>query len=413
MGWLSNLLGRGDTAAPQPHAMTGDMQMFTGLDDPALMEAIRAGQHGGTVSVQQAMKNPAVIRSVALISGVTGRIPLYLRRRGRDGKVVNATDHPLYKVLMHRPNAWQTAHQFKKLMQTWLLVHGNAYAQIVRLRGEVVALNPLHPNRVSVEQQPDFSLRYTVTSKNDRTLVLGASDILHLWGESEDGVRGHVPVQQAADVIASHVHSMRAARRIFENGIMTGGELRHKGTLTPAAYERLKASMDDRTGPENAGRWLILEEGMEAHAHASTAEDAQLVEWRAGLVEDIARVFGVPRPLLMIDDTSWGSGIEQLAILFVRFGLAPWFDVWEQGIKIACLRPSEWDDVYADFDERELLRGTIKEQFEAYAKAAGAGGHKPWMEPNEIRDDLGLGQHPDGEGLKASGDLKREQDQTA
>jgi phage portal protein BeeE len=60
--------------------------------------------------------------------------------------------------------------------------------------------------------------------------------------------------------------------------------------------------------------------------------------------------------------------------------------------------------IYADFDERELLRGTIKDQFEAFAKAAGAGGHKPWMEPNEIRDVMGLGPHADGSGLQSAGE---------
>jgi HK97 family phage portal protein len=368
---------------------------------------------GGMVSVEQALKNTAVLRSVDLIAGVIARLPLYVRRKDGSGQVVNDQAHSMHALLMHRPNAWQNAHQFKQLMQTWLLIHGNAYAQKVMSGGKVVALNPIRPDRVSVKQEDDFRLTYQVTVTNNRSVQFDADQILHLRGNSHDGVRGWSPVRQAGDVIASHVQSMLAARRVFDQGMMVGGNLKHPAKLSPEAFERLKASMEERSGAENAGQWIITEEGMEAKPFASTAVDAQLVEFRSALVEDIGRVFGVPRPLLGVDDTSWGTGIEQLAILFVRFGLAPWFDVWEQGLKISCLRPSEWDTHYLDFDERELLRGTIKEQFEAYAKAAGAGGHKPWMEPNEIREDIGLGSHPDGLGLKAAGDMTNEQTEAA
>lgn len=403
MGLWQRLFGAGDEhRARSGAAPFASGQSFNGLSDPALREFIRTGGASG-ISASAALKNTAVLRSVDLISGVMGRLPLSIKERKASGAIVEAETHPLYKVLMHKPNAWQNANQFKSLMQLWLLLHGNAYAQIVRVGGAVVALNPLHPNRVTVEQKPDFSLEYNVTTSGNVFRVLPASDILHIRGGSEDGVTGWSPVKQAADVIQAHVLSQSAAARVFENGMMVGGNLKHPGKLSNEAFDRLKASMDDRTGPENAGRWIITEEGMEAKPFASTAVDAQLVEFRSALVEDIGRVFGVPRPLLGVDDTSWGSGIEQLAILFIRFGLAPWFDAWEQEIKIKCLRASEWGRFVPDFEERELLRGTIKEQFEAYAKAAGAGGHTPFMEANEIRRDLGLGDHPDGSGLKQAG----------
>jgi HK97 family phage portal protein len=402
MNLLQRIFGGAEKpSAAQPRAMAGDV--FHGLDDPRLLEYIRQGGSAGGTTVGDALKNTAVLRSVDLISGVIGRLPLNIKEVKAKGAVAEATTHPLHNVLMHKPNAWQNANQFKSLMQTWALVHGNAVAQIITLQGRVVAFNPLHPTRVSIEQRSDFSLEYQVTGQNNLTQRLEASQVLHIRGPSEDGYKGWSPVKQAADVIQAHVDAQRASARVFKNGMMVGGNLSHPGKMSNEAYDRLRASMEDRSGAENAGKWIITEEGMTASPFASTAVDAQLVEFRAALVEDIGRVFGVPRPLLGVDDTSWGSGIEQLAILFIRFGLAPWFDAWEQEIKIKCLRPSEWDRFTPDFEERELLRGTIKEQFEAYAKAAGAGGHMPWMETNEIRRDLGLGDHADGFGLKQAG----------
>jgi len=41
---------------------------------------------------------------------------------------------------------------------------------------------------------------------------------------------------------------------------------------------------------------------------------------------------------------------------------------------------------YVKFNERALLRGTLKDQSELFAKALGSGGHQPWMTANEVRD---------------------------
>lgn len=114
--------------------------------------------------------------------------------------------------------------------------------------------------------------------------------------------------------------------------MLVGGALKHKGKLSPEAYERLKASMADRESAENAHKWLILEEDMDASPFSQTGKDNQHLETRQHQIEEIGRVFGVPRPLLMVDDTSWGSGIDVLGQFFVRYGLAPWFTAWEQAI---------------------------------------------------------------------------------
>ncbi|MEO1747502.1 MAG: phage portal protein [Pseudomonadota bacterium] len=406
-GLLARVFGRRrENQDSRPKAQT-----FT-LSSPEFFEAVALGASSGTVTAQTALKNTSVMRSVQLLSGVIGRIPSTIKRRTGDGGVEAAADHPLYVLFMHQPNDWQDVHKFKSLMQLWLLLHGNAYAQIVRSGRRVIALNPIHPARVLVEQAPDFSLTYQVTSGDRQTVKLGARDVLHLRGISEDGITGISPVKMAADVINSHIKATRAAERNFTNGMMVGGFLQmpeNAERLSEDAFKRLKQQMEEKySGPENAGKWPILESGLQANVINSTAVDAQLVEYSSALVEDIGRVFGVPRPLLGVDDTSWGSGVEQLAILFVRFTLATIFDSWEQAVKVALIPKDEWDTVFLDFDERELLRGTIKEQFEAFAKAAGAGGHQPWMEANEIREQMNMGAHPDGSGLKRSGKVDDE-----
>ena len=372
------------------------------FDSTVFYEILR----NGGVSSKQALKNTAVLRCVDLIAGTMGSLPLYLKRQDASGGIVNAENHPLFDVFDYRPNNWQNPFQFKQQMQFWALFYGNAYALISRRNNQVISLNPIHPNRVNLEQLPDFSLEYRVTGKNNEYKVIDSRDIIHIRFLSEDGYSGLSPVKQAADVINIAVMSQTAAKRTYDHGMQVGGVIKHPGKLGLEGRKNLILSMESRhAGAENANKTMVLDEGMDFTALQSTAVDSQLVEMRASLVEEIGRVFGVPRPLLGVDDTSWGTGIEQLAILFVRFGLRPWMTCWESEIKLKCLNRDERKTLYPDFDEKELLRGTVKDQFEAFAKASGAGGHKPWMEANEIRDLMGEAPHPDGFGLKAAGEV--------
>lgn len=376
------------------------------VDSPEFYEALRAELSGTSVTVDQAMRNTAVFRAVNLISSSIGMLPLTLRRETASGEVEEATDHPLFRLLMRRPNDWQSPYEFKQLMQTWALVHGNAYALIVRgFGGRVVAINPIPPGRVTVRQMPDWSLRYRVATLDGRSNEYGARDVLHLRAMSLNGEVGLSRVSKAADVISAHIALRRAAERMLTQGQFVGGALKHPKRLSEEAAERLRLSMEKRhAGTENAGRWMVLQEGMEAVPFKDTAVDGQFVELGQTFVEEVGRIFDVPRPFLGVDDTSWGSGIEQLSIMFVNGGLAPWFAAWEDQIRLKCVPENEWDTIYPDFDERQLLRGTLKDQAEFYSKALGASGRAKWMTENEVRRDVGLGRMDGGDSLAIQGD---------
>jgi HK97 family phage portal protein len=416
MGIFGNLAGlfrRGPAgeaqaqAAPQVRALTSDGYTFYGLDDPAFKEMIRGGdgrstQAGITVSTRAAMRNTTVFRCVSLVSGAVGMLPLHLHRKADKSK---ADDHPLFRVLHRRPNAWQTAYEFRNLMQQRALTEGDAFALIVRSGTRILQLVPLDPDRVKVVQRPDWSLEYHYDRGGAGTQILPQRDVFHLRdGMSLDGVRGMSRVRQAAEAIALAMQAETASARLFRNGAMVGGVWKHPGQMSPDAYDRLKASIEERRGAENAHRDVITEEGMEYAPAASSGRESQAIEQRKHQIEEIARPFGVPRPLLGVDDTSWGSGIDVLGQLFVRYALNPWFEAWQQAIERDLLTDAEADVYEAKFNPGGLLRGNMKDQAEFFAKALGSGGHQPWMHEEEVRE---ISDMPPRDDLpKASGQQK-------
>jgi HK97 family phage portal protein len=373
-------------AALLQSVMASAAQVFSGLDDPGLGAFIRGGSEtssGACVTAQTALRNMAVLRCLSLISRSIGMLPIHLLRADTKEK---ATDHPLYRILARRPNDWQTPAVFKSTMQLRALVYGNAYALVVRSRGQVVRLFPLIPNQVRIVQTADWNVEYVYTRPDGGQMRIPAADMFHLRDLSLDGVSGLSRVQLAKEAIGLALQAEKAAAKLFRNGLLLGGYLTTAGSLTKGAIERLQATLDDYRGADAAQKWPVFEEGLKAEKMAQTSVESQHLENREHQITEIARAFDTPRPLLMMDETAWGSGIEQLGLFFVQFGLAPWFSAWEQEIARVLLSEADQEIYAVKFNERALLRGSLKDQADFFAKALGAGGQQPWHTQDEIRD---------------------------
>ncbi len=383
MGYFRNLA---NAVLGRPKAQTFDLNSLT---QEQLNEFLRIGgsmstASGVPVTETSALRVAAAWRCVNIIAGTIGSLPLDLVRRVSESVREPAVGHPLRRVLTVRPNQWQTPAEFKRLMQAHLLLRGNAYAFKVRLGSQVVGLIPLHPDRVNAEQLNDYSMRYTVTLKDGSQSVLGSGEVFHLRGLSLDGIKGLSVLSHMREALGLALVSERAGADMMKNGQIVGGILKHPGRLTPEAFTRLKASMDERrSGAAQAGSTLILEEGMDFGAVSMTARDLQFLEQRDFQRYDIAMFFGVPPHMIGATEktTSWGSGIEAQGIAFVTYTLNDWLKIWEEAIKRDLLSEREWDAIDARFYTQGLMRGDVKARWEAHVKGLQWG----VVSPNEVR----------------------------
>jgi HK97 family phage portal protein len=401
MGILDLFRGRPAAPAAEPRRFgpRADAGTFISLNDERLKEFMCLGTmtpSGVSVTVEKAMKVSAVFRSVSLISFSMGMLPLHLIDTETKQKAKN---HPLFPLLHREPNNFQSAFDFRTLLQHWALTEGDGYALVIRSptdKRRVLRMIPIHPKKLKPEQLDDWSVRYRYKPDRGGVRYFDASEILHLRGMTTDGIRGVSLVRQAADAIALSISAELATGRLFKNGTFSNIYLAAPETLGDDAFERLRADWDGLyAGAENAGKTPIFEEGVEPKSIGVSARDAQSNETRGRQVEELARIFGVPRPLLMIDETSWGSGIDVLGQFFVRYGLNPWFEAWQQAISRTLLIGDDKEQFAPKFNAGALLRGSMKDQGEFFAKALGAGGHKPFMTQNEVRDVMDMPADPD------------------
>lgn len=379
---------------------------YLDFDDPRLIQLLRNGaqsEAGIRVSITTAMKIPTVLRCVNLLSDVIGMLPL--RVINKETKAP-AREHPLFRVLHRKPNPYQTAMEFRKLMELRRIANGNAYARIVRSRDlragrdKVIALIPLEPDCVDPILSPDGTLTYRYQPPRGERTTLRAADVFHLRNISLDGMNGISQVWLAADAIGLASAAQQALSRLFLNGSFINGYLATEGKLSDFALKRLRQDWDGFfSGSANAGKTPIFEQGLGYHAIGPNAKDAQSAETRKHQTEEILRVFGLPRPLAMVDETSWGSGIDSLGQFLVQYTLNPSFEAWQQRCELSLLSEEEAEEFECKFNPDALLRGSTLDQGEYFSKALGAGGHRPFLTVNEVREAIDRPPVSDGNDL--------------
>ena len=396
MGYFRNLI-RAAAGQSAPQASYD----LSNMSPEQVREFLRVGgsmetASGAAVNETTAMRVAAAWRSVNIISGVMGSLPIDLITRESEKVRKPAVGHPLRRVLTVKPNQWQTPNEFRRIMQAHLLLRGNAYALKVMAGDRVLALIPIHPDRVGVEQLEDYSIEYKVSLKHGRFLTLKQADLFHLRGMSLDGVKGLSVLSHMRESLGIALQSEKASARLMRNGQFTTGNYEHPAKLSPEAHARLKASIEESGGADSAGKAKILEEGMTFKPVSMNAVDMQFLEQRDFQRYDIAMFFGVPPHMLGATEktTSWGSGIEQQGIGFVTYTLNDWIKIWEEACKRDLLPEREWDTHDIRLYTQGLMRGDAKARWEAHVKGLQWG----VVSPDEVRSLEDMNPRPDGMG---------------
>ena len=339
---------------------------------------------GIDVTPTRALQCSAVYACVGLLAESLAQLPVKVYR-GFDGKRMEDRDNWVYRLLARRPCSWLTSFSWRELAMFCLCLRGDFYAYKVRdAVGHVVELLPLLPGMISVRQLPTWELEYRVTFAGGDTRTVGQDEIFHVMYRSLDGVTGISPIACQRETIGLTLAAQEHGASTFSNGAKPGGVLSIPGNLSDEAYQRLKTNWQSAYSGENAGATAILEQGTKFEALSMSNADAQFLETRRFQVEDIARIFGVP--LFMIQSTekttSWGSGIEQMSMGYVRYTLLPWVRRWEQAIARDIVGDAGEVDVEVRFNLDGLQRGDLNSRYDAYQKGINMG----VLSPNEVRE---------------------------
>lgn len=385
--------------APQPIGQVGWLARFVGGRTNA----------GVTVTEHTALQVPTVYACVNRIANPISHFPMKIMKPGKAGSAaVEVTDHPLSTRLALRPNPRMSSRTLRKTGMAHALLWGNGYVEIERNGGgQAVNLWPLLPWSTNPHvENDDLVYKTTIDGKG---FTIPQDDVLHIMDLSQDGYRGLSPVALAREALGLAKATETFGSKFFGNDAKSGGFLLHPGKLSTTAKANLGVPSDQpddanpaktlerQGGLDNAHRVKVLEEGMKFVTTTIPPEDAQFLGTRGYQAGEIARMYDVPLIMLQLSEgtTSWGTGIEQLMIGFVRQTIQPWVVAWEQEMNWKLFTQAERDaGYYVKLNMKAYLRGDSQARAQFYKDMFGVAG----ISPNricELEDEEGCG--PDGD----------------
>jgi len=308
-----------------------------------------------------AMSISAVWACLNVIGGTIGTLPLELFHAKKDGEIQPAKDHPLYSVLNSDPNYDLTCVDFWEYMSAAIELHGSGYAKKVKsVLGGTSSLIPINPSYMQVRRKTSGELEYTYMLEGKR-YVDKQDDVLHIRGSFATPMGGVSTLSAGARTLRTAFNAEHAASQTFDNGMSPSGVLTYPRPLDKAQRKKAKnVLLNEYQGSINSGRPLILDNGVTWEALSIAPKDAQMLETRGFSVEEICRFFGV-HPFMIghsEKSTSWGKGLEQQILAFLKFTLRRRLKRIEKSLEKQLLTPEERArGMYIKFNMEALLRG--------------------------------------------------------
>lgn len=319
---------------------------------------------GMGISPEAALNYIAVYQCVRVLSNVFAQLPLKLYRKRADGGRDEATDHPLYRTLHRAPNPSMTSFVWRKLAMRHLATWGNHYSEIVQDGLGRTQLWPIAPERMQVRWNPDGSKQYTYLSPRSGPKVMRPGSVFHMQGQTTDGLVGYSPVSELRRSLGIAQSAERYAKAVFDNNARPAVVLSHPKTLSTGAIERMATQMEELKGATNAGKTVVLEEGLTVTPIGFPPEDALFLTAQLTQHRLVYGAYGIPPHKVGDLERATFSNIEHQALEFIQDGAMPWFVNAEQEFDVQLI---DEDDVTAAFLVDGYLRGDAKSRAEALA----------------------------------------------
>lgn len=322
-----------------------------------------------TVTPSTSLAFTPVYRAATLIANDVARVPF-------------TASNDLVSRLLAQPNRWQNGYEFRRSLTLQTLLYGNAFAIINRtVGGELLELIPLGLETVSLD--------LTKADPVYKTSMYGEvpmSSMLHIRAPGLDGLWGESPIRLCRTSLSVLAAQESAQLEVMKNAGNPKIAFVHPGPMPSSAKQMLlEQYQKDHSGSANAGKPLVLSEGMKVERISSTLDDQGIAAARRYSVEDASRIFGVPTSYLSEHSANAYGSMEWLSRMYVDACLSHWFAAWSNEIVNKLIPFGSMS-----FDSDMIARPSLAEQMAALRTGVESG----VITRNEARDWLDLAPLP-------------------
>lgn len=342
------------------------------------------------ISEEQAMSIPAVSAAVNLISSSVAKLPIELKKIDSDGNIEKVEDDYRLFLLNDEPNESQYASTLKKRMTIDYLFYGASFLYTERKNrsNKIKSIHRLPVEKVNIERKKKdgYIDSYSIYLDGERKNMFKTIDIITMLKDTEDGFEPRGILDTGYKTLSNSLSEIEYSSSILKNGSLPLAVLKAANRLSDDVIKRIKRDWSNSyTGESNAGKTVLLEEGLEYETISLNPNELELTESKKGSLADIARLFNIPESMINSSANKYNSN-EENNILFLQYTLEPILINMQKALNKTLLLESEKaSKYYFEFDTSEIMTITEKER----AEIAQILSNTSSVTQNEIRQLLG------------------------
>ena len=332
---------------------------------------------GIAVSAGEALRVPVVANAIQLISEAVASLDVMVKRI-EGGAEIDVPDHPVLGLLRNEANDWTSGFELiRQIVADALMSDWGGMVWVNRVGGEPRELLRYQAGMLSFDTDSRTGeRRYRISGQ-----AIPPRDVIHLLPPL-----GRSPLSLAREAIGIAVALDRHAARLFSRGARPSGALMMPAGLKEEAIKAARAAWRAAHEGEDQGRTAMLYDGMTFQPFTFASTDAQFLENRRFQIEEIARAFNIPAPMVGDLSRATWSNSEQKGREFLSYTLEPWLRGLEGALRRALFSDAERATHVIRFDRDDLTRADLATRATTINSLIAS----RTINPNEGRDWLGL-----------------------
>lgn len=250
-----------------------------------------------------------------------------LFRRNASDDYTELDDHPALLVL-DRPNPVETKYQWLFRMSLHADLTGDAYSYIVRDKaGRIRELWSLQPQYIYIIPNSDGTINHYELrmGRGTENISFQPSEIMHYRHPSPlDPYYGASVVMAVAQSVDINDFQHNYQRNFYKRAALPPAILETESKLDDTVIRRLREGFDSvYGGGENAGKTLILENGLKYRQLGVNPKDLDWLATNRYTLQEVCAIFGVPPAMLGIVEDVNRANAESQEYTYAKMTVEP------------------------------------------------------------------------------------------
>ena len=320
-----------------------------------------------------AMKITALNEGINLISDTIASLPVYLYKRNPDGSRERLEDYRNSLLNIENSNH-STSYNMKKNFIMDFLIYGNGYLDINKdYKGNIISLIHIPFNEIELIDINPINKRETAYEYSYWGMINQSYEVVNLVrNPTGNEVKGIGVLREGSMTLENAIGLDEYSKNITANGFNARGAIESEKIMSKPSRDSLKEMLKTFFhGGKNAGKVLILDDGMKFKSLSLSPADMALLQQKNFTVQDIARLLKIPGYLLGASGSSMVySNVEQTQLQFLQMTIDPILRLVESTFNKYLLNEDEKKSgLFFEFNTQNMLRTTPEKEIKMYSDA--------------------------------------------